>query len=215
MIANETRGGRAAHFVVCSCGESASNGNAEQRTDEAQNSAGILNATLEIASLGGDAHFEHSLCGTLLLATIIRRVRPGIVLSPSPVENQHPDHAILARLVRDAARLARYGGVKELHDSPPHAIDQLLFYAVTVESEPKNISPVLIDVSDRESLSMWTKAMEAHASQMKTRNYVDLQLTRAKLNGLRAGVEHAIALFPNDPLVVDSLAQLGRGARRF
>ena len=45
---------------------------------------------------------------------IIRRVRPGIVLAPSLVENQHPDHARLGRLVRDAARLARYGGVEEL-----------------------------------------------------------------------------------------------------
>jgi hypothetical protein len=32
---------------------------------------------------------------------------------------------------------------------------------------------------------------------------------------MRAGVEHAIALFPNEPLVFDSLAQTGRAARRF
>jgi hypothetical protein len=57
--------------------------------------------------------------------------------------------------------------------------------------------------------------MQAHASQMGTRKYVDLQLARARVNGLRAGVDHAIALFPCDPLVVDSLAQLGHGARRF
>ena len=50
---------------------------------------------------------------------------------------------------------------------------------------------------------------------MRPRNYVEMQLTRARLNGLRAGVGHAIALFPNDPLVFESLAQLGRGARRF
>jgi hypothetical protein len=57
--------------------------------------------------------------------------------------------------------------------------------------------------------------MEAHASQMATRNYAELQIARARLNGLRAGVSHAMALFPNDPPVVDSLAQLGRGTRRF
>jgi LmbE family N-acetylglucosaminyl deacetylase len=57
------------------------------------------------------------------------------VLAPSVVENQHPDHARLGRMVRDAARLARYGGVKELR-LPPHAIGQLLFYAVTPEAEP-------------------------------------------------------------------------------
>jgi LmbE family N-acetylglucosaminyl deacetylase len=56
------------------------------------------------------------------LAGVIRRARPAIVLAPSVVENQHPDHARLGRLVRDAARLARYGGLKELRRLPPHAI---------------------------------------------------------------------------------------------
>ena len=32
---------------------------------------------------------------------------------------------------------------------------------------------------------------------------------------LRAGVGHAIALYPNDPPVVDSLARLGRNASRY
>lgn len=50
---------------------------------------------------------------------------------------------------------------------------------------------------------------------MKTRNYVELQLARARVLGLDAGVDHAQALYPNDPLVFDSLAPLSRGARRF
>jgi N-acetylglucosamine malate deacetylase 1 len=57
--------------------------------------------------------------------------------------------------------------------------------------------------------------MKAHASQMLTRNYIDFQLTRARLFGARAGVDYAIALFPNEPLVFDSLANVGRGARQF
>jgi hypothetical protein len=47
--------------------------------------------------------------------------------------------------------------------------------------------------------------MEAHASQMKTRNYAEFQLARAKVNGMRAGVSYAQPLFPNDALVLDSL----------
>lgn len=215
VIANETRRGRAAHFVVCSMGESGSNGNPQQRGQEAAASAKLLGAEIEFVAMGGDAHFEHSLKTAYLFASILRRQRPGIVLAPAPVQNQHPDHAVLGRLVQDAARLARYGGIKELSDSPPHVIDQLLFYAVSIEGEPKDISPVLIDVSDPQTLHTWTSAMEAHASQMETRNYLDLQLTRAKLNGLRAGVEYAIALYPSDPIVVDSLDHLGHGARRF
>jgi hypothetical protein len=72
-----------------------------------------------------------------------------------------------------------------------------------------------MDVSTPEILAAWTAAMEAHASQTSARNYVELQLTRARLRGLRAGIGHAIALFPNDPPVLDSFAQLSRSARRF
>jgi hypothetical protein len=50
---------------------------------------------------------------------------------------------------------------------------------------------------------------------MGVRQYAELQLTRARLLGLRAGVEYAQALYPNDPLVFDSLAALKASSRRF
>lgn len=215
VIARETRAGRAAHFVVCSRGESASHGSPKQRMAEAKKSAALLGATVEFIELDGDAHLEVRAVHAIKLARIIRRLRPGIVLAPSLVGNQHPDHAKLGQLVRDASRLARYGGVKELRGKSAHAIEQLFYYAVTPEAEPAGLAPVLMDVSAPEILSAWTAAMEAHVSQVSQRSYVELQLTRARLRGLRAGIGHAIALFPNDPLVLDSLAQAGRGTRRF
>ena len=215
VIAKETRAGRAAHFVICSRGEAASHGTPKQRVAEAKKSATLLGATVEFVELDGDAHLEVRAAHAIKLAGIIRRVRPGIVLAPSLVENQHPDHPRLGQLVRDACRLARYGGVKELRRSPAHAIGQLFYYAVTVEAEPANTTPVLIDVSAPDVLKAWISAMEAHASQISARNYVELQLTRARLLGLRAGGGHAIALFPNDPLVLNSLAQVGQSTRRF
>jgi len=215
VIAKETRAGRAAHFVICSRGEASSHGKPAQRVAEAKKSAGLLGATVEFIKLDGDAHLEVCVAYAIKLAGIIRRMRPGIVLAPSLVENQHPDHPRLGRLVRDACRLARYGGVKELRRWPAHAIEQLFYCAVTPEAEPPDITPVLIDVSAPDVLRAWTSAMEAHASQAAARNYVELQLTRARLRGLRAGCGHAIALFPNDLLVLDSLAHAGRGARQF
>jgi len=215
VIAKETRAGRAAHFAICSRGEAASHGTPKQRVAEAKKSAALLGATVEFVGLDGDAHLEVRAAHAIKLAGIIRRVRPGIVLAPSLVENQHPDHSKLGQLVRDACRLARYGGVKELRRVPAHAIGQLFYYAVTPEAEPANITAVLLDVSKPEILANWKSAMEAHASQISARNYVELQLTRARLRGLRAGVGHAAALFPNDSLVLDSLAQVSRGARRF
>jgi LmbE family N-acetylglucosaminyl deacetylase len=215
VIAKETRLGRAAHFVICSRGEAGSHGTPEQRVAEAKKSAALLGVTVEFIELDGDAHLEIRAAHAIKIAGIVRRVKPGLVLAPSLVENQHPDHWRLGRLVRDAARLARYGGVVELRDAAPHVIEQLLFYAVIPEAEPRDVTPILIDVSAPEIVATWTAAMEAHTSQTSARNYVELQLTRARSNGLRAGVEHAIALFPSDAVVFDSLAQLSRGARRF
>jgi LmbE family N-acetylglucosaminyl deacetylase len=215
VIARETRAGRAAHLVVCSRGESATHGKPAQRTAEAKRSAKILGATIEFIKLDGDAHLEIRVAHSLKLAALLRRVRPGIVLAPSLVENQHPDHARLGRLVRDAARLARYGGLKELRAVPRHSISQLFYYALTPESEPPDITPILIDISAPEVVGAWTRAMAAHASQTAARDYVTVQLARARLHGLRAGLGHAMALYPNDPLVIDSLAQISRGARQF
>jgi LmbE family N-acetylglucosaminyl deacetylase len=215
VIARETRSGRRAHFAICSRGESATHGTPEQRVEEARKSAALLQASLEFIAFEGDAHLERRAAHAIALAAVIRQVCPEIVLAPSLVENQHPDHARLGQLVRDGCRLARYGGVEELRGIPAHAIGQLLFYAITPDAEPKDISPVLIDVSDPEVIATWTAAMSAHGSQTGALNYVELQLARARTHGLRAGATHAIPLFPNDPPVFDSLAPLGRSARRF
>jgi len=201
VIAQETRAGRPAHLVVCSRGEAATHGRPEQRVAEAEKAATLLGATLEFVELDGDSHLEIRAAHAITLAGVLRRVRPGIVLAPSLVENQHPDHWRLGRLVCDAARLARFGGVAELKPSPPHRIAHLLFYALAREAEPADLAPVLVDVSGPEIVAAWVAAMEAHASQTGARNYVDLQLARARLHGLGAGLAYAIALFPADPLV--------------
>ena len=215
IIAREARAGRPVHFVVCSRGEAGTNGTPAERTAEAKKAARLLGAKIEFIKLDGDARLEIRAKHSLTLAGIIRRIRPGIVLAPSLEQNQHPDHWRLGQLVRDATRLARYGGMKELKSRPAHAISQLLFYAVSPDAEPAGIPPVLFDISAPEILAAWTAAMEAHASQLRTRNYVELQLARARVHGLGAGLGHAQPLFPNDPLVFDSLASLGRAARSF
>lgn len=215
VIARETRAGRPVHFVICSRGEAGTNGTLAQRTTEAKKAATILGATVEFIKLDGDAHLEVRAAHAIKLAGIIRRIKPGIVLAPSLEPNQHPDHYRLGQLVRDATRLARYGGLKDLKARPAHAIGQLFFYAVTPEAEPAGSQPVLIDISASEIVATWIAAMAAHASQLKTRNYIQLQLARARVHGLRAGLEYAHPLFPNDPLVFDSLASLSRSTRQF
>ena len=96
------------------------------------------------------------------------------------VENQHPDHYRLGRLVRDAARLARYGGARRAaRAAAARDRSALLLRAVArVRTPRRDARPV--DVSAPEVVAAWTAAMEAHASQVQARNYVELQLTRAR-----------------------------------
>ena len=215
IIAREHRAGRPVHFVVCSRGEAGTNGTPAVRTAEAEKAAKLLGATLEFVELDGDAHLEIRSAHALKLAAILRRMRPALVLAPTTEQNQHPDHWRLGTLVRDATRLARYGGVAELKGLTSHAIGELFFYAVGPGAEPAGTPPVLIDISAAEIMTAWTAAMEAHTSQMKTRNYVELQLTRARVHGLNAGVGHAQPLWPNAPIVFPSLASLTRAAHKF
>lgn len=215
IVAGEVLAGRSVRLVVGSRGEAATHGTPETRAEEAVRAASALGAGLEFVELGGDAHFEVTVANALVLAAVIRRWRPRLVLAPTVGENQHPDHVRLGRMVRDAARLARYGGVAELRAQPAHAIDQLLHYAVTPGAEPGEAGRILVDVSGPDIMARWRAAMEAHASQAKTRDYVELQLTRARLHGLVAGVGHAQPLWPADSPVFSSLAPLQGAARRF
>lgn len=215
IVARETQAGGRVYFVICSRGEAGTYGTPKQRVAEAKKAAALLGASIEFIELGGDGHLETRVAHAIKLAGIIRKIRPEIVLAPSTVENQHPDHSKLGRLVRDAARLARYGGLKELRGKRLHAIRQLFFYAVTPEAEPRDISPILIDISARKIIAAWKAAMGAHASQVLARNYIELQLTRAKLVGARAGTGYAMVLFPNDPLIFNSLGEAGGSARQF
>lgn len=214
IVAREAAAGREIFIVIGTRGEAASHGTPEQRAAEAQAGAAALGAKVEFLDLGGDTAVSGTREHVLRVAAVIRRVRPGVVLAPTVTLDQHPDHAAVGRIVRDAARLARYGGVPELKAAGgAHAIGALLHYAITPEGEPRGETPVVIDVSS--VVATWEAAMRAHGSQAATRDYVALQLARARVLGLRAGVEYAMALWPAEPLVFDGLAALGRGARRF
>ncbi len=212
ILALEAEAGRSVHLVIGSRGESGTHGSPNERTLEAEAAARQLGINIEFMELGGDAHMVSTLERQLMLAAIIRQRKPRTVLAPSPVATQHPDHLVISEMVRNACRLARYGGIRELRPAAAHSIDALFFYAITPEAELPG-DPVLIDISS--VLGQWTNAMAAHASQAASRDYIELQLARARVCGLRAGVSHATPLWPAEPLVAASLTAIARTARRF
>ena len=213
LLAEAARGHKIG-LVICSRGESGSNGTPSERQAEARAAAALLDATVRFLNLGGDAHIEQSVVNALAIARCIRSVRPDVVLAPTPSVDQHPDHAAVGALTRDALRLARYGGVAELRDLPPHGIRHFFAYAVTPAAEPpRNCPAVHVDISDY--IKTWIQLMECHKTQLRTREYIELQTARARLLGVQAGVDYAQALFPTDHLLVKTLAELPASVRLF
>lgn len=213
LLVEAARGSEIA-LCVCSRGEAGSNGTPNEREKEARSAAKVLGASLEFLEMGGDCHLEVSAANNLALARQIRSRRPNVLLAPVASLDQHPDHVVVSQLCRNAARLARYGGLEELRDQSPHAIQHHLEYAITPGADSPNDRPgIRVDIS--EHFARWIELMECHRTQLRTRRYIELQTARARLLGLEAGVEYAQALYPTDDLMIASLGELPASVRLF
>lgn len=202
VLLKEHAAGSALRYVITSRGESGSNGTPDEREKEARAAAKLIGKEVEIEFLdfGGDGTQIDTPGNALKLARHIRDFRPALLLAPTLSPNQHPDHAVVGGLARTAGRLARYGGLDGIGDLAPHSVGSLWYYAITPPSNGARAGAVYVDVSDQ--VEAWRRLMECHATQMRTRNYADLQIARARQLGLEAGCGHAVALWPNDPPVV-------------
>jgi N-acetylglucosamine malate deacetylase 1 len=215
VLIQESRKANPVKLLVLSRGEAASNGTPEGRETEARAAAKVIGAEIDFLDFGGDCHMQRTPEYTLKLAFEIRKFQPGIVLAPHTDEDQHPDHAVVGKLARDACRLARYGGLDSLKGfslkgTAPHTISALYYYTITKEFGPPDI---VIDISD--VAKDWEAAMLAHATQMRSRSYVDLRLSAARNLGLSIGVEYAAGLYVNDPVRVDALSDLYLSSRYY
>lgn len=211
ILIQEVRNGHEARILVTSKGEASTAGTPEERVQEARDAARIIGAAIQFIELGGDCHIEPTVINTLLVAREIRRFKPGVVLAPHLGENQHPDHSAVGKIVRDAARLARYGGLQDLEDLPPHPITSLYYYAITQVFVPP--PDLVVDVTA--AREAWETAIQCHKSQMRTRNYLDLVMARARMLGTAVGVEYAAGLWLNDPIRVGSLSDIPLTSRCF
>ena len=218
ILIKEASRGHAVTVLNLSRGEAGTSGTPEVRSRESAAAAQRMGVELEWLELDGDARLEERVDNAFAIARAIRRIRPHLVLAPLPVENQHPDHDRAGRMVRDAARLARYGGLQGLGSSAPHAIDALYFYDITgagggTGPNDPALARLIVDVT--EAFGAWKEAMQCHASQMKTRDYVELLVARARVLGAQVGVEYAMAVWANDPIRLQALTDLRESGRRF
>jgi N-acetylglucosamine malate deacetylase 1 len=210
ILIKEVRQGNQVRMQVLSRGEAGSAGTPELREDESRAAARLIGGTLDFLDFGGDCHIEYTPQNAFKIAAEIRKFKPQIVLAPHPQENQHPDHAVVGKLVRDACRFARYGGLEELKPMPVHRVANLFFYNITQHLQKPDI---VVDVSD--VLAEWEAVMNCHASQVLSKGYIDLQKTGARLLGLTIGTEYAVGLFANEPLRLETISALTLSSRNF
>ncbi|HVB39740.1 MAG TPA: PIG-L family deacetylase [Terriglobales bacterium] len=211
LLVQETQAGSAVKLLVLSRGEAGSVGTPDQREAEARAAAALMGAEIEFMNIRGDCYLDATPSNALRLAAELRRYQPQIVLAPNPTPNQHPDHAAAGRLMRDACRLARYAGLAELKMHPAHKIGHLYFYDITQHGvRPPDL---VIDISS--VADVWKNVMNCHASQTQSKQYVELQLTAARLLGLTIGVEYAAGVYVNDPVRIGRLSELGLSSRNF
>ncbi|TAN22195.1 MAG: hypothetical protein EPN33_08830 [Acidobacteria bacterium] len=211
LLLREVDAGHELVLRVLSRGEAASAGTPELREREARAAAKLMGATIEFLDFRGDCQLEATPANAIRLAGEIRRLQPEIVLAPNPAENQHPDHAAAGRLMRDACRLARYGGLLELRALAPYRVAQLYFYDITQHGVRG--PDIVVDISDL--VDRWEAVMRCHASQVNSRGYIELQKTAAHLLGLSVGVEYACGVYVNEPVRVERLSALQLSARNY
>lgn len=112
------RQGRRVGIVHLTRGEAGSRGTEAERRQEAEEAAATLGAA-ELAFLDcGDGAFRAGPAEEEALIAVVRRLRPEIVLGPTPVD-RHPDHPRAHALVAAACFYAGLAA-REPRDGKPH-----------------------------------------------------------------------------------------------
>jgi bacillithiol biosynthesis deacetylase BshB1 len=147
-------GGRVA-IIDLTDGERASRGTPASRRAESKTASGLLGVIERVRLAWPDGALVTTPGARDELATVLRRLRPRIVLAPH-WEDRHPDHAVAGRLSRDACFAAGLaGGYGETRFRP----GRVFHYMIHSPFDPSFV----LDISD-----VWPvkrAAIEAYESQ--------------------------------------------------
>lgn len=124
-------------------GEMGTRGSAALRAEEAERAAAVLGLAVRQNLALPDAGITNTPETRAALARLIRRLRPRVVIAPSPWA-RHPDHRVAAELVRDACFVA--GLARVAPDVPRHRPRKVI-HAITYREDA--VKPTfVVDVSD-------------------------------------------------------------------
>lgn len=191
-------------------GEMGSRGTSEERDREAQQAAHLMGARFR-ENLGlPDCAVIDSVQNRQLIASVVRRYRPRLVVAPY-WRDRHPDHEATGLLVRNSAL---HSALKKSGDpNPAHKPSAYLYYLLHHFEHPS----VVVDISGRYQSKL--QLLQTHASQFaKTaagfgvvplgmNDYLFGLESRDRFFGSLIGVEHGEAFISEAPLRLGSLSE--------
>jgi bacillithiol biosynthesis deacetylase BshB1 len=192
-------------------GEMGSRGTSEERERESQETASWMGARFR-ESLGlPDCGVIDSVENRKLVASIIRRYRPKLVLAPY-WKDRHPDHAATGRLIQNAAI---HCTLKKSNDpNPPHKPSAYLYYLLHHFTRPS----LVMDISSIYQSKL--ELLRMHASQFaKTaegfgvlplgmNDYLFGLESRDRYFGSLINVHHGEAFISEVPLRISGLSDV-------
>ena len=188
--------------IILTRGEAGTYGTPEIREQEALNAAKTGNYEAEFLNFK-DNHIEDNAENAKILASIIRKHKPKVIIAPFHTNNfshkdgaAHPDHTATGRLARKAARFAKFKNADI--EGEAHAADKIIYYMLPKFTKPSFV----IDISDviEELKQLWN----CHKSQMEIKGgkLAEFLMMYRKTNGLLAGKQYAEHFVMEEPITL-------------
>ena len=135
--------GRTTGILDLAAGELASRGTPELRAKEAAKAAKVMGVSVRENAGLPDGGIQNTPENRAKLAVVIRRLQPSVVITHS-LHGRHPDHPVVAQLVRDACFVS---GLRKIEPKlPPHRPRKVL-HALSFRED--NQKPTfVVDITD-------------------------------------------------------------------
>ncbi|MFI5232472.1 MAG: bacillithiol biosynthesis deacetylase BshB1 [Gemmatimonadales bacterium] len=157
-LAKAARQGHRTAILDLTQGEMGTRGSAATRAAEAAEASKALGVTVRENLELPDAGITNTPETRRALATVIRRLKPQVVIAPA-LRGRHPDHHVTAELVRDACFVAGLAKIEPSH--PPHRPRKVLHAMSFREDHEKPTFVVDISAEFETKLA----AIKCYASQ--------------------------------------------------
>lgn len=196
-------------IVYLTAGEMGTGGTPEIRAEEALKAAGVLGSDLIKTFDWGDCRLFDSYERRIELASLIRKHRPRIILTPYPLaghgkRQSHPDHVAAGLITINAAN---YATLKKMPiEGDPHRVDRIFHYFL-----PPGMAPnFVVDITPY--FDRWIEALKCHESQFlnpeKSRDYIWSLESLARSFGSQAGCKYGQGFYNVEPIKIADLFDL-------